>query len=134
MTVDHIGIVVTNISDALEYYSDLLGFFPQTERILVEDHDVSVQILTNDDGERVELVEPLSENSPAYKGLKKGKYGGVHHICYRCTDIHKTIERSTAAGCTVASPPAPGIVHGGQMVAFILHPDLGLTEFLEIPE
>lgn len=132
MKVDHVGIAVRSIEEALSHYENLLGFTREGSPVLVDRYGVRVVVLCNREGERVELVEPLSEESPVYRSLKKGKYGCVHHLCYRCTEIEKTLERAVDAGATIVSPPGPGGVHEDSVVAFVLHPDFGLTEFVEV--
>ena len=50
---------------------------------------------------KIELLEPLGENSPIEKFLEKNKKGGIHHICFEVEDIDHAILRLEKDGATV---------------------------------
>lgn len=87
--IDHIAIAVKSIDKEVEKYRDILGFkFLGIE--VVEEQKVKVAFF--DIGRiSIELIEPISEDSPVSIFLKK-KGEGIHHIAYEVDDIKSQIE------------------------------------------
>jgi methylmalonyl-CoA/ethylmalonyl-CoA epimerase len=114
-SVAHIGIAVSSIRDALPFYRDILGLDPgRPERA---DGATIVSLHCGDVD--VELLEPADPSSPVAKFLAK-RGPGIHHICYRVTDLDATLARCRAAGYQlVDETPRRGA--GGRRIAF-LHP------------
>lgn len=115
--VDHIGIAVKNIEHSIEYYIHTLGL-----TLLAVEEVVSQQVKVAfiDAGNiKLELLEPLSEDSPIAKFIaKRGE--GVHHIAFGVTDIRTRMAELNEKGVQLISDePKPGA--GGAEVAF-LHP------------
>ena len=129
MLIDHIGIVVPKIEEAGTIYQQVLGFTPATDVILDAIQKVYGQFFHNEEGQRLELIEPLGEESPAYNALKKG--GGTNHIGYRCSNIEDALANARTQNCIIVGQPVPGAGHEGRRIAFVVHPTLGLTEFVE---
>lgn len=79
---------------------------------------------------RVELIEPLDNTSPFYGLLKKYK-NTPYHICYQTKQLDRVIERLRKEGYIILQAPliAPAIEN--QLVAFMLHPNMGIIELLE---
>jgi methylmalonyl-CoA epimerase len=115
--IDHIGVAVFDIDRALEIYRDRLGMVPGLRR-KVEVQKVEVQFLELP-GTKIELLAPLSENSPISKFLaRRGE--GLHHVTYRVPDVAAALELCRERGLEVIdSVPRPGAE--GKLVAF-LHP------------
>jgi methylmalonyl-CoA/ethylmalonyl-CoA epimerase len=70
---------------------------------------------------KIELLEPLGENSPIAKFLDKSPDGGIHHICYEVDDIRAARDRLKAEGARVLGDGEPKIGAHGKPVLF-LHP------------
>ena len=70
---------------------------------------------------KIELLEPLGENSPVEKFLEKNKKGGIHHICFEVEDIDHAILRLEKDGATVLGDGKAKIGAHGKPVIF-LHP------------
>ncbi|MEI6093606.1 MAG: methylmalonyl-CoA epimerase, partial [bacterium] len=82
--IDHIGIAVNSIEEQLPFYSDIMGL--KVEKIeTVVSEGVKVCFLAVGDT-HIELLEPISEESPIKKFLDKNGQG-VHHIAYSTNDI-----------------------------------------------
>lgn len=77
--IDHIGIAVESIEQALDFYQKKLGLPPSPiEEIPTE----KVKVVLLKVGEsRIELLEPTSPESPVAKFLQKRK-PGIHHIAF----------------------------------------------------
>ncbi|MFW9848483.1 MAG: methylmalonyl-CoA epimerase [Candidatus Thorarchaeota archaeon] len=82
--IDHIGIAVKSLDEALPYYRDVLGLeYTGTE--VVEEQKVRVAFLKIGESQ-IELLEPTSEDSPIAKFLES-RGGGIHHIAVHTNDI-----------------------------------------------
>jgi methylmalonyl-CoA/ethylmalonyl-CoA epimerase len=126
-SVAHIGIAVTNITEALSFYRDVLGLAPGHPEIADGATIVSLQLGSVD----VELLEPRDPHSPVAKFLAK-RGPGIHHICYRVSDLDATLARCRAAGYRlVDETPRRGA--GGRRIAF-LHPKSTNGILLELTE
>lgn len=116
-TLDHIGIAVGDLSQALAFYRDALGLdVAPPEEVpsqRVRAHFVPV-------GEAaIELLEPTSPDSPIAKFIAK-RGPGVHHVTLRVDDIRETLGRLKARGVRLIDE-APREGAEGALVAFI-HP------------
>ncbi|ALS74145.1 methylmalonyl-CoA epimerase [Planococcus rifietoensis] len=115
--VDHIGIAVKNLEQVLPYYTETLGC-PLMKIEEVEGQKVKVAFI--DAGNiKLELLEPMSEDSPIHKFIEK-KGEGIHHIAFGVDGIEQRMAELRENGVNLLSDePKPGA--GGAMVAF-LHP------------
>lgn len=81
---------------------------------------------------KLELLEPLGENSPIKKFLERNTSGGVHHICLEVPDVHGALSAVQSKKMRVLDPEPKIGAHGNPVV--FLHPkDNGgvLTELEE---
>ena len=129
MTIDHVGIVVGSLERAAAYYSSAFGLRLVRERIVDPLQDVELQFLEDDGGTRLELIHPLSENSPVARALKQG--GGLNHICYRVEDLESSIQAMVANGAKVVRAPLPAVAFDGRRVTFLYTRERELIEFVE---
>jgi methylmalonyl-CoA/ethylmalonyl-CoA epimerase len=115
--INHIGIAVNSIEEALPFYRDSLGMsFKGSEE--VPSQKVKVAFLSIGES-KIELLEPTSPDSPVAKFLEKNG-PGVHHIAYTVPDIEAAIAKLVASGTRmIDSVPRDG-AHGAR-IAFI-HP------------
>ncbi|MSR46863.1 MAG: methylmalonyl-CoA epimerase [Planctomycetes bacterium] len=119
--IDHLGIAVHKLADALPFWRDLLGM----ELVAIEEvasEKVRVAILRPKDdanGARIELLEPTAPDSPIAKHLEK-RGPGLHHVAMKVDDIAARMAGLAAAG-NPAMDSAPRVGAGGCMVTF-LHP------------
>jgi methylmalonyl-CoA/ethylmalonyl-CoA epimerase len=70
---------------------------------------------------KVELLEPLGENSPIAGFLERNPDGGIHHVCYEVEDIEAARDRLVKTGARVLGSGEPKIGAHGKPVLF-LHP------------
>lgn len=117
MKIDHLGIAVPSIEDALAFYRDGLGL-DVSGRETVEDQGVNVAMLPVGES-RVELLEPTGPDTPVGKFLAK-RGPGLHHVCYHVPDIEAALDRLRASGARLIDE-RPRIGAGGHLVAFV-HP------------
>lgn len=125
--IDHIGIAVNSLDEAIEFYEKSLGLKCVGKEEIV---DQKVKTAFFHVGEvHIELLEPTSPESPVAKFLEK-KGPGIHHIAYGTDNVKEQLRAAESEGCKlIDKEPRDGA--GGKEIAF-LHPKstLGaLTEF-----
>jgi methylmalonyl-CoA/ethylmalonyl-CoA epimerase len=88
--LDHVGIAVRNIDDALPFYLNVLkGLLEDRYTSNTPGVEVHVAVVKTND-KIIELLAPTNKNSPIARFLnQRGK--GVHHIAYRVDDLDKAI-------------------------------------------
>jgi len=126
--LDHIGIAVASIEEALDVYR-ALGL-TESGRETVQGQGVVTAFLPL--GETcLELLEPTGPDSPVAKFLAK-RGPGVHHLCFAVTDLERALPDLQGRGFRLVNPsPVPGA--GGKRVAF-LHPSAGHGVLIELSE
>ena len=117
--LNHVAIAVPDLAAATKLYSEALGAkvsAPQAEPV----HGVTV-VFVELPNTKVELLEPLGENSPIKAFLEKNTSGGIHHICYEVDDIIVARDHLKARGARVLGDGNPKTGAHGKPVLF-LHP------------
>jgi methylmalonyl-CoA/ethylmalonyl-CoA epimerase len=117
--VNHIAIAVPDLAAATAVYRDTLGARVSQAQALPE-HGVTV-VFVELPNTKVELLEPLGENSPIGAFLSKNPSGGMHHICYEVDDIIAARDQLKAGGARVLGDGEPRLGAHGKPVLF-LHP------------
>lgn len=114
--IDHIGIVVRDIREALEAYEGALGL---AVREIREVPDQKVQVAFLPVGEStLELVQPLTDDTGIARFLEK-RGEGIHHICLEVEDIEAALARLRELGVPLIDEVPRQGAHG--RVAFV-HP------------
>ena len=116
--IHHLGVAVEDLDSALTTYEQLFG--AQIEhRATVDDQGVraaSVRIGAS----RIELLEPLAEDTPVGRFLAK-RGPGMHHVAYEVGDLDAAlVELADAGADLIDDHPRAGLF--GLEVAFV-HPD-----------
>jgi methylmalonyl-CoA epimerase len=132
MRLDHIAIAVRSLEDALPFYTDALGL-TCTGRETVAEQGVHLALLPLGES-RLELLEPLSDDSPVGRFLtRRGE--GVHHIAFRVDDLERALAELRARGIRLVDE-TPRCGAEGRKIAF-LHPASAhgvLIELVEVPK
>ena len=115
--VDHIGIAVSNLDEAIKLYSDVLGLELHGTEV-VEEQKVKVAFLPVGDTE-VELLESTSPDGPIAKFIE-AKGQGIQHIAFRVDDIEAALAEMKEKGLRLIDEK-PRYGAGGARIAF-LHP------------
>jgi methylmalonyl-CoA/ethylmalonyl-CoA epimerase len=129
--LNHVAIAVPDLEAASAVYRDTLGARITQPQALPE-HGVTV-VFIDTGNTKVELLEPLGENSPIAAFLEKNPAGGMHHICYEVDDIIAARDRLKAAGARVLGDGNPRIGAHGKPVLF-LHPKDFLGTLVELEQ
>ncbi len=117
--LNHVAIVVPNLSAAATLYQDTLGATISSPVALPE-HGVTT-IFVELSNTKIELLEPLGDTSPIAKFLEKNPTGGMHHLCYEVEDILAARDKLTAAGARILGNGEPKNGAHNKPVLF-LHP------------
>lgn len=127
--IDHIGIAVHSINDALPLYTEVFGM--KLEAIeTVENQGVKVAFLFAGNT-RLELLEALSEDSPIAGYIaKRGE--GIHHIAFGVEGIESRIQELKEQGITMIDDTSRLGAHEAK-VAFI-HPKSTARVLFELCE
>lgn len=116
MKIDHIGIVVHSIEEALEVYHSALGL-QLKEVVDVPDQQVQVAFLPLGES-NLELVRPTSDDTGIAKFLEK-RGEGIHHICIQVENIEGVLAQLKDHGIQLIDEEPRRGAHG--KVAFV-HP------------
>jgi methylmalonyl-CoA/ethylmalonyl-CoA epimerase len=128
MRVDHIAIAVNNVEQALKNYQNIL----KIEKIDIEEvpnEKVRVVMIKLEDS-RIELMEPMADDSPISKFLKE-KGEGIHHIAITADNIEDDVARAKKNGMRFLGEIRSGSY--GRKITFIHPKSLNgvLTEFCQ---
>lgn len=127
MKVDHIGIAIKGLDEALAVWRDALGLeVEHTEE--VAEQGVRVTMLPLGES-HIELLQPLTENSPVGKFLEK-RGPGIHHIAVRVPDIEAALAQLKEKGTRLIDEK-PRVGARGCLVAFV-HPSSANGVLLEL--
>ena len=129
--LNHVAIVVPDLAKASAVYRDTLGAKVGEPQALPE-HGVTV-VFIDTGNSKIELLEPLGENSTIAPFLAKNPAGGMHHVCYEVDDILAARVRLKAAGSRVLGDGNPKIGAHGKPVLF-LHPKDFLGTLVELEQ
>ncbi len=117
--LNHVAVAVPDLAAAAARYRDLLGAKVSAPEALPE-HGVTVVFVTLPNT-KIELLEPLGQNSPIANFLARNPAGGVHHLCYEVDDIIAARDQLQAGGARVLGDGEPKMGAHGKPVIF-LHP------------
>jgi len=126
--MDHVGVAVKNLDEAIGVYRDILGFKLLGVHVLTE-RKVRVAFLSTGGETQIELLEPLGSESPVAKFLES-RGEGIHHIAVKVDDIEKALEELKKKGVMlVDEKPRAGAE--GKKIAFV-HPKSTKGVLLEL--
>ncbi len=117
MKIDHIGIAVKNLEEAIQTYEKLLNR-PCCNREIVEGEQVETAFFETGQS-KVELLGATSNESVIDTFIKK-RGEGIHHIAFEVDDLESEMERLTNEGFTLLNSK-PKIGAGNKRIVF-LHP------------
>lgn len=129
MNIDHIGIAVKSLADAVKVYEQAMGL-KVSGYDRVDEQGVRVAMLPVGES-RIELLEPTGPDSPIEKFIaRRGE--GIHHIALGVDNIEEALERFRAAGARLIDETPREGAHNTR-IAFI-HPASTHGVLLELVE
>jgi methylmalonyl-CoA/ethylmalonyl-CoA epimerase len=131
LQIDHVGIACRSLEAAVERYTGVFGLTVTSQETNAEQGVREAMLATDSGSSYVQLLEPLSDDTPVGKFLaRRGE--GMHHVGYVVADVTAALAEIGGTGIRlIDSQPRHGSL--GASIAF-LHPgDLGgvLTELVQ---
>ena len=128
LTFHHIGIATDDISKTSLFY--LKMGFVSTEPVEDPIQKVLITFLKKENSPTIELLEPLTSDSPVTKIIEKN---GVmpYHICYEVDNINETINELRKDKFIPLSSPAKAIALENRLICFLFNKETGLIELLQ---
>ena len=125
-SIDHLGIAVKSLQAAKSFYS-ILGLEISDEEIVEQEQVKLVMVKLGDS--RLELLEPLSEESPVGRFLvRRGE--GLHHVALRVPDIYARLDELKSKGVRLVSSTVQR--GAGGHLYFFVHPSSAGGVLMEI--
>jgi methylmalonyl-CoA epimerase len=128
MFIDHIGVAVKSLAAAKSIY-EKLGVAVSPEEV-VDAEQVRV-VMVPLGGSRIELLEPVSEDSVIGKFISK-RGEGLHHVSLRVPNLEAAVERLRKDGIRLVTDEIK-VGAGGHRYVFI-HPSSAGGVLLELVE
>jgi len=116
-SIDHLGIAVRSIDEALKFYESQLGLHISMRETVTQER-ISAAMLPVGES-RIELLEPTEPDSVIARFIEK-RGEGLHHVALKVPDLSKAVERLRTAGARILHDPRAGA--GGHLYVFV-HPE-----------
>lgn len=131
LAIDHVGIAVPDLDDALEFYANTFGLHSVHEEVNEEQGVREAMLAVGDSGSCIQLLAPLSEASTIAKFLERNGQG-IQQLAYRVADIDTVSATLRERGVRLLYE-APKNGTAGSRVNFVHPKDAGgvLVELVE---
>jgi methylmalonyl-CoA/ethylmalonyl-CoA epimerase len=129
--LNHVALAVPDLTKACALYSTSLGA-KLTAPMALPEHGVTV-VFIDVGNTKIELLEPLGENSPIAAFLDKNPSGGMHHLCYEVDNILEARDHLKSQGARVLGDGNPKTGAHGKPVLF-LHPKDFMGTLIELEQ
>lgn len=128
----HVGVAVPSLGPTTELLSTLFGYKVVSGPFDDPIQKVSVNFLAKSDEDvaEIELIAPITEDSPIRSMLAKDG-GGAYHLCFETSDIDGALTHAKNNGCIVVSGPVPAVAFQGRRIAWIYTRSRQLFELVE---
>ena len=124
--IDHIGVAVNSLEEALKLYTDALGFKAEDIEVETVEEQKAKAAIIHIGESRIELLESTDSEGPIAKHIEK-RGEGMHHLALEVSNIQGMLEALKEKGVPLINTE-PVIGAGGSRGAF-LHPS-GTTKVL----
>ncbi len=128
MKIHHVGYLAKNLEKSAAKFLEL-GY--EVERPCKFDpiRNINIEFLKNGDY-RVELIQPMGEDSPMYPLLKRYK-NTPYHFCYETDDLDEALKELSTNGYTVIQEPEIAPCIDDKRVVFMNNISMGIIELVE---
>ncbi len=89
--IDHVGVAVRDLDEAIAFYRDAFGMEVTHEETNEEQGVREAMVAVGDSGSSIQLLAPLDEKSTIAKFLERSG-PGMQQLAYRVTDLDKVSE------------------------------------------
>jgi len=128
--IDHVGLAVTDLDEAIERWSKTFGL-EVSHREINESQGIEEAMLDLADGTRLQLLAPLNSDSTIAKFLERSGEG-MQQLAFRVTDIDEAMAKVLSAGMRLIYPESR-VGTAGSRINFVHPKDVGgvLVELVE---
>jgi len=126
--IEHIGIAVKSIKDAMKFYGDILNL-GLSEIVDVPSRKLRIAFIELS-GTKLELLESAGEGSVIDKFIQK-KGEGIHHVCFEVEDFDRTVSELKDKKVEFVDEPRTGAE--GKKIVF-LQPKNAFGVLIELKE
>ncbi len=95
--IDHVGLAVRDLDQAIAFYQDAFGMELVHEEVNEEQGVREAMMAVGDSGSCIQLLAPLSDDSPIGKFLARSGEG-IQQVAYRVSDIEVAADELREAG------------------------------------
>ena len=95
--IDHVGLAVQDLDKAIAFYQDAFGMELVHEEVNEEQGVREAMMAVGDSGSCIQLLAPLSADSPIGKFLARNGEG-IQQVAYRVSDIDVAADELREAG------------------------------------
>lgn len=129
--IDHVGIAVPDLDEAIAYYRDTFGLHVAHEETNEEQGVREAMLAVGDSGSHIQLLAPLNEESTIAKFIQRSG-PGMQQLAYRVTDVEAVSTILRERGVRLLYDAARRGT-SGSMINFIHPKDAGgvLVELVE---
>jgi len=128
--MDHVGVAVKNLDEAIDVYRDVLGFKLEAVHVLTE-RKVRVAFFSTGGETDIELLEPIDSDSPVAKFLES-RGEGIQHIAVRVKNIEEVLAELKRKGVMLVDDKPKAGAEGAK-IAFV-HPKSTKGVLMELVE
>jgi len=129
--INHIAIAVPDLECAAKFYAEVFGA-TVSPPVPMPEHGVTT-VFVKLPNAKIELLQPLGDQSPIIGFLQRNQAGGIHHVCYEVEDIYAARDKLNDNGLTVIGDGEPRIGAHNKPVLF-LHPQDCFGTLVELEE
>jgi len=128
----HVGVAVPSLEPTTELLANLFGYKVVSGPFVDRIQKVAVNFLAASDNDtaEIELIAPLSEDSPIQSMLAKSG-GGSYHLCFETSDMERALAHLRDHGCVILAAPVPAVAFQRRRIAWIYTPSRQLFEIVE---
>ena len=129
LKLHHFGCLTENSENSILNFHDLYGNFEISDKILIQSQQVFVQFLKVSSSFLIELVEPIGEQNPLNRLLKKQNF--FYHTGFTTTDIDNTILKMETKGYKLINKFSSEAFNNN-FCAFLYSSEMHLVELIQI--
>lgn len=129
--IDHIGIAVNNLSEAIDSYS-LLGYKCVDNLIVFPQKKIQIQYMELDNL-KIELITPLNYyvSSPVDRYIAMNKGYIMYHTCYSVDDIYSQINDLKKKKYSLIETPSESLAMNNRVACYLFNRKMGLVELVQ---
>ena len=128
--VDHVAYATRNTDSTIGFLA-ALGFEVKIHRVVFERQNVYISKVSNQKGDVIEIVEPISYPS-AFDDILGERDAVVYHTCFMVDDFEESVSEVKKAGAIAITRPFESILYEGYRVTHMYHPSFGMFEIFGV--